>query len=166
MSADVAAQLVVGLMGPVYAQLDPARLGEVERHVRVSSEYGERLKTANVKDRTIARLAGAYPSHGFVIDRREARELFESVEKPIDALEELADSLKVIKSKVISSGETFIKCLTEGVENAEENDVAASPGEAIEQAARGTGRGKKPGNGQVRPSPKGGAGKGKDSARE
>ena len=105
LSADIAAQMAVGLMGSVYSQIDPTRLGEVERHVRVSSEYGTRLQTQNVKQHTVARLAGAYPSHEFVIDRKEARLLFDEVSRPTDDLESLAHALGAVKSRVIATGE-------------------------------------------------------------
>jgi hypothetical protein len=79
MAAELATRMTVGMMEPIYAQLDPIRLGEVERFVRISQEYGDRLRGPNVKKGTIEKLLGGYPSHEFVIDREEARELFERV---------------------------------------------------------------------------------------
>lgn len=92
MAADVAARLTVGLLDPIYAQVDPMRLGEIERFVRISVEYGDRLATNNVRDRTVERLVVGYPSHGFIIDRKEARTLFNDVAKPSDDLEMLGES--------------------------------------------------------------------------
>ena len=91
LSAELASQMAIGLMSPIYEQLDPLRLGEVERFVRIAVDYGERISSSNVKHLAIEKLAAAYPSHGFVIDREEAEDqLFHKVEKPTDALEMLA----------------------------------------------------------------------------
>ncbi|MBC6402290.1 MAG: SppA protein [Hyphomonadaceae bacterium] len=121
LSADIAAKMVVGLMGSVYGQMDPSRLGEVERHVRVSSEYGRRLATKNVKQETIEKLVSGYPSHGFVIDRTEARDLFESVELPTDELESVAHDYGDYKS-IMNRG-TVVTCLSrEEEENVEHSD--------------------------------------------
>jgi hypothetical protein len=48
------------------------RLGEIERFVRISVDYGDRLATDNHKPDTVQKLVVGYPSHSFVIDRREA----------------------------------------------------------------------------------------------
>ncbi len=104
--------MAVGLMGQIYGQIDPSRLGEVERYVRVSLEYGSRLQSGNVKSDTIIKLVAGYPSHEFVIDRTEARELFNRIDKPTDELERLWDTLSSIKSKAIRSGESFTRCLS------------------------------------------------------
>ena len=94
LAAELATSMTIGLMGPIYQQIDPLRMGEIERYVRISSEYGERLRSKNVKPRAVELLAGAYPSHGFVIDREEAEEnLFHKVERPVDALERVADAI-------------------------------------------------------------------------
>ncbi|RVM34219.1 hypothetical protein CN130_10850 [Sinorhizobium meliloti] len=88
MAAELSSQMAIGLMAPIYEQVDPLRMGEIERFVRISTEYGERLVSKNVRGGAVARLAAAYPSHGFVIDREEAKEhIFEKVEKPSDELE-------------------------------------------------------------------------------
>lgn len=91
MAAEYAASLTVGVMAPIYGQLDPIRIGEVERFVRIAQEYGERLSTSNVSRGTIERLLSSYPSHEFVIDRDEARELFDQVDIPPDDLESIAE---------------------------------------------------------------------------
>lgn len=57
MAAELAANITVGIMEPIYAQLDPMRLGEVERFVRISQEYGDRLRTSNVRKGAIRKIA-------------------------------------------------------------------------------------------------------------
>ena len=90
MAAEIATELTVGLLKPMYEQVDPIRLAEVERSLKISSDYAERLSRSpsesNLKDGAIEKLLGSYPSHGFVIDRKEAGELFENAELPSDQL--------------------------------------------------------------------------------
>lgn len=84
MSADIAAQLTKAFIEPMAAQIDPIRLGEHQRAMNIAISYGERLsqKSKNLKGEAIYKLIASYPSHGFVIDRKEARSLFERVESP------------------------------------------------------------------------------------
>lgn len=89
MAADVAAKLTIGILTPIAEQIDPIRLAEVERLLRISEEYGERLKTANLKDNVLDYLIRGYPEHGFVIDRNEARYIFNCVDKPNDSLRKI-----------------------------------------------------------------------------
>lgn len=124
MAAELASSMTVGLMSPIYEQIDPLRMGEIERFVRISSEYAERLRSPNVRADAVERLAAAYPSHGFVIDREEAEErLFAKVEKPSDELERVSEMIIT----VADGGEPFIRFLNgelagrhEGVGNGEQ----------------------------------------------
>ena len=75
-AADIASRLSVGLISPISGQIDPVKLGEVQRSIRIANDYGTRLCE---NDNLIARLIVAYPSHGFVIDYQEASELFTNV---------------------------------------------------------------------------------------
>lgn len=87
LSTDIATRVAIGLLQPVYAQIDPMRLGEIERFVRIAVEYAERLATSNVREDTIVKLVVGYPSHSFIIDRWEAEQLFKNVEPPSEELE-------------------------------------------------------------------------------
>jgi len=74
----IATELAKGVVAPIMAQIDPMHIGEVSRALRIGMEYGERLSltSMNLYDDSLKKLVEEYPSHGFVIDRREARELF------------------------------------------------------------------------------------------
>ena len=90
---ETATALTNGLYGPLFGQVDPSRLAEDERSKRIVEEYGERLqlRSGNLRDESLERLVGDYPSHQFVIDRDEAREsLFKNVASP-----EIAEQLLV-----------------------------------------------------------------------
>lgn len=75
-AAEIASKLAVGLIAPISAQLDPVKLGEVQRAIKIADAYGTRL----CDDRKIvSRLIAGYPSHGFVIDFEEAQTIFPHV---------------------------------------------------------------------------------------
>ncbi len=87
MAAELATQLAVGTFEPIFAQIDPIRLGEMEAALSIANAYGKRLadKSKNLKPNALGKLVNSYPSHSFVIDRKEARDLFENVRQPSDA---------------------------------------------------------------------------------
>lgn len=69
---------VTQIMGPLYSHIDPTRLGSYRRLLTEGEEYAVRLLTSvdNSSAKRIAqRLVWKYPSHGFVIDRDEARDM-------------------------------------------------------------------------------------------
>jgi len=90
LAADIAAKLTDGYITPMVAKLDPLTLGEHVRAMQIAFEYGERLnnKSGSLKENALIQLATNYPSHGFVIDRKEASGLFNCVEAPDDVMNE------------------------------------------------------------------------------
>ena len=95
-AAQLATDLTVGMFKEVYRQINPMRLGESHRAVQAVREYGHRVQTSNVSPNTIPFLTDKYPSHGFLIDRREATELFYEVHPPDEQLSMLARLMKPI----------------------------------------------------------------------
>lgn len=83
----VATQMTTGLFAPIFAQVDPSRIGEIQRATYIAHHYGNMLaqKSNNVKENGVSRLVLGYPSHSFVIDRKEARDIFNKVRCPDDA---------------------------------------------------------------------------------
>lgn len=81
LSAEFAAQVSAAIASPLFNQLDPLRFGELQRRTRIAEEYGRRLDGygSNLKIGALERLIHKYPSHNFVIDRKEAKELFKRV---------------------------------------------------------------------------------------
>ena len=85
---DVSGTLVAGLFQPIAAKIDPHRMSEVDRMMKIAKEYGERLGGANLKDdsgESLERLISGYPTHEFIIDDREAREIFKTVRSPSES---------------------------------------------------------------------------------
>lgn len=75
-AAEISTKLATGMIAPISAQLDPVKLGEVQRAISIAQTYGIRL----CDDRDlISRLIAEYPSHGFVIDFEEAKNIFPDV---------------------------------------------------------------------------------------
>jgi hypothetical protein len=91
-ASEIASKLVIGLFEPMFAQIDPIRLGEMNAALQIAHEYGNRLadKAKNLKTGALSKLINNYPTHGFVIDRAEARVLFERVEPPLEHEIEIA----------------------------------------------------------------------------
>lgn len=83
-ATSLATELATGIVGPIVSQIDPMHVGEVSRAMKVAKEYGERLskRSKNLQINALHRLINDYPSHGFVIDRDEAKELFSHVRQP------------------------------------------------------------------------------------
>lgn len=81
LAGDFASQIAVGVVAPLYAQIDPNRAGELQRAMEIAYAYGDRLDkyTENLREGALKKLTVEYPSHGFVIDRKEAKELFHRV---------------------------------------------------------------------------------------
>ncbi|PSR21877.1 MAG: hypothetical protein C7B47_17035 [Sulfobacillus thermosulfidooxidans] len=86
-AARVATDIVVGLLSPVYAQIDLVRIGESERAMDLARSYAKRLseRSKNLNIGSIEKLLFEYPDHGFVIDFEEALEIFRHVERPQDS---------------------------------------------------------------------------------
>src|SRR5262249_29840314 len=95
-SVEVASDITTGLLQAIYGQIDPMRLGEVERLMGITASYGERLGRFNLQDGALAKLLSGYPSHDFVIDRNEAAELFTRVEVPKPGLRDFAQWMRPI----------------------------------------------------------------------
>ncbi len=107
------------------------KLAENEQSVKISKEYGERLSTKNVKKSALDILIAGYPSHTFVIDREEAKQLFENVEIPSDDLENITFNWKEFAKNKFSKVDAGIMYLNEEDENltGQEGDKNNEPSE-------------------------------------
>lgn len=147
MAAESAAKMAIGMIEPLYAQLDPIRMGEVERFVNIAQEYGERLRSTNVKNDTISKLLSEYPSHEFVIDREEASEMFERVETPSDELELIASTFISMHHPTPDNMSSFVQYINGPIKvptEAENVEADKSGGSANRAASRALRRPKRP----------------------
>lgn len=93
---DTAAKLTTGMFEPLFAQIDPMRLGEDGRSTRIIDEYGSRLleKSKSLRSGALQKLVVGYPSHQFEIDHEEARDKLFSNVRDLDVTEKgLIESL-------------------------------------------------------------------------
>lgn len=83
-AADISARTASDIVGKIYEQINPDSLGQDFRDLNVATKYGERLnkRSGNIKETGIQRLVHDYPSHDFVIDVEEAKEIFNHVDNP------------------------------------------------------------------------------------
>ena len=79
---EIAIDLTIGIMQPIYAQIDPHELGSDLRDLSIAVHYGQRLAnlSENFSEETIIQLVEGYPNHSFVINFAETYKLFKNVE--------------------------------------------------------------------------------------
>lgn len=94
-AADISSKLTSGLFAPIFGQVDPMRLAEMQRATDIAFAYGERLnsKSLNLRQGGLEKLVAQYPSHSFVIDRKEAASIFINVSKPNGVLSTISRAL-------------------------------------------------------------------------
>lgn len=80
-AGEIATSLSNGIYSGILSQIDPLRLGEVSRAMRIGEHYASRLAKwgDNVEAGAIDTLIATYPSHDFVIDREEASGFFKRI---------------------------------------------------------------------------------------
>lgn len=88
-------KLTAGLFAPIFEQIDPIHVGEASRAQAIGHSYGLRLSLygKNISKEGLRNLISGYPSHGFVIDREEAKALFYRVREPNPEEQHLIDAL-------------------------------------------------------------------------
>lgn len=91
----IASEIAARVMAPVYGQINPETLGNDLRDLEVAQAYGERLEhvSKNTKKGALRHLIHGYPSHDFIIDRSECKDLFSTVCQPNDDIQNLIELL-------------------------------------------------------------------------
>lgn len=81
-AAEISAQTASNIMSTIYGQVNMESLGQDFRDLSVATEYCRRLseKFSNIDKKGIAKLVHSYPSHDFVIDVNEAKDIFKNVD--------------------------------------------------------------------------------------
>ena len=94
-AAEIASKMTSGLYAPLYSQVDPLHLGEAGRAMKIAGIYGTYLLNTgrNIDQAGLLQIMSGYPSHSFVIDRREANNLFSKVQEPSEDEIALAEAL-------------------------------------------------------------------------
>lgn len=127
-AADLAADITIGLMAPIYEKIDPLRMGADQRAQNIGLHYAMRLnlEAENLRgEEALNMLLNGYPSHGFVIDLKEAQRLFINV-KPLDGhLKQVVEDLGT--AALIPESETRVEFL-------DGDDDGKAPDPASDQA--------------------------------
>jgi hypothetical protein len=160
-AAELSANLATGMLAPIFGQMDPMKIGEDFRSTRIAEEYSGRLDAhaqnlvRNASFQAIDSLVRGYPSHGFVIDRTEAKELFRNVHPIEGKMKELIDVLgsNVVAPRSSSRSQTTLMTYL-NKEAHEAADVPAEPKQPANVARQSSGRAKSgPGDGSSRSVP-------------
>jgi serine dehydrogenase proteinase len=85
-AAEISQSIALGIVTPILNQIDPLKLGEVQRSMRIAKDYGKLL---NPTFSELDTLVSGYPSHSFAIDREQAKKIFQNVRPPTDKENEL-----------------------------------------------------------------------------
>lgn len=133
-AADIASQMTIGLMAPVFDKIDPLRLGADARAMNIGQEYAFRLnvKSGNLQGiEALNMLLNGYPCHSFVIELDEAQRLFNNVKLLEGSLENVVEGLK--EMALVPSSKPMV-CYVDGEKNAAadndtEGDVPQTEGD-------------------------------------
>lgn len=97
---EIAENITKSLLEPISRQIDPLRFVAVYRQAKITEEYGRRLNQELFEALVVDYLIKSFPSHGFIIDREEAKRLFNNytskpkIKDPTYDEQELADLLE------------------------------------------------------------------------
>lgn len=135
-AAEMASTFATGLYQPIFAQVDPMRLGEMDRATRIAVEYGNRLdkRVSNLKDGALARLVAGYPAHEFIIDRDEAKEIFKNVREPTVAERDLINHIRDLTRRPLDNSAPPVTMYLNGDDHEEPE---ATPGDVPGNSPRG-----------------------------
>lgn len=104
-AANISKELTIGLLSPIMSQIDPIRLGEVSRALRIAEDYGERLSD---NSDAVSTFATEYSTHSFVIDCEEVKNILDNARNPnsneVKLGELLSDLLLILEEKTIQMG--------------------------------------------------------------
>lgn len=133
-ASDICTKLTTGLFEPIFAQIDPMKLAEMQRATEIAFAYGQRLneKSGNLRINGLARLVTGYPSHGFVIDRKEARTIFIAVHQPLGLLSQFSKALHAEMERNTFSQTPDVRILSvpefdQGAPHANSPDTGSGP---------------------------------------
>jgi hypothetical protein len=124
LAAEIAGKVTAEMMSNIYAQINPESLGQDFMDLSVATKYCQNLdkNSKNMRPRAVQRLVYEYPSHDFVIDFDEAKELFHNVELPTATIISLLSRrMEVLQPRTGQSG--VVEMLILDVEPAEKQST-------------------------------------------
>lgn len=140
LASEIATQLAVQTFNPIAAQIDPLKLAEMQRAMDIAYAYGHRLneKGQNLLEQGLNQLTADYPSHSFVIDRREARKVFAKVLRPPAKMRALGRDLqKQCNGATNGEPQLFFIGSLEHVFEGDDHELALQRGSSLAQSDGG-----------------------------
>ncbi|KVS16088.1 SDH family Clp fold serine proteinase [Burkholderia multivorans] len=130
-ASDISSKLTTGLFSPIFGQIDPMRLAEMQRATDIAFAYGERLneKSQNLRINGLEKLVVSYPSHGFVIDRKEASTIFTNVGKPAGILAQISEALYPVVKASFNDDPPKVMFIPGAAQNATQNTPTQPDGD-------------------------------------
>lgn len=141
LAAEVASKMAVGLSQALYEQIDPMRLAETTRAMRIMEEYADRIATDNCPGKSIGRLIASYPDHGFVIDLGEAQTLFQNARPPTTEETKISRVLRPMSENAINSNSTVVEYVSTEVADKGTATTQSQTGDVNESAIQTHGAG-------------------------
>lgn len=122
----------------MYNQIDPNRLGEMQRAMRIAQEYGYRLNQSSqsLRNGALDNLIAGYPSHSFVIDRKEAATLFSSVRPPTNSEKDFCSLIWKFLGTQNNYGPEFVYDESDTIEGEQHERTIQGDGEQQPEAAQ------------------------------
>jgi len=136
-ASEIAAKLTQALYTPIADQIDPIHMGEVKRSMAIAKEYGERLvrHSGICLETRLGRLISGYPSHSFVIDKKEAKEIFKTGTVRDCTSDELALLQELDDFALTPMGRPWIRFLSDDILEEESTNAAANNQAGVGQPA-------------------------------
>ncbi|MNV62742.1 hypothetical protein D3C71_1553020 [compost metagenome] len=97
--------------------------------MEIAFAYGARLneKSGNLRANGLADIVTKYPSHGFVIDRKEARSIFIDVQEPPGVLLQISEALHSQMDAGIDSASPSVAYIPPAASPGADHDTAQQP---------------------------------------
>jgi hypothetical protein len=143
LASELSAEMAGRMLSPVFAQINPDVVGSENRDLNVALQYGLRLVdySQNANIASVVRLVHYYPSHDFIIDNDECKELFKNVDVPS---EELYAVLGYLGRTAYDEASTLVVAgLTKPTKEKDQADEADHSDNETKAPAAATGRAKK-----------------------
>lgn len=95
LAGELAAKITSSIAAPLYSQIDPQRVAEMQRAMSIALKYGQMLeeRPKSLKKKALEQLVRDYPTHSFVIDVDEAKNLFNNIKEITEEEELILDGL-------------------------------------------------------------------------
>jgi hypothetical protein len=141
LASELSAAMAGQMLAPVFGQINPDVVGSENRDLNIALHYGIRLidYSQNATIGTVSRLVHEYPSHDFIIDNDECKELFKNVEVPSERLYRVLGYIG--GSAYDEASSTLVLGLTRPRKEKDQANEADKPSDEKAPAQAGAGRG-------------------------